>query len=82
VSEWQPIETAPKDGTLIWVVDEKHTIHIAFWQSKWNWKRFKVDRTFQAVWSHDIPAEREDGEKVNATDWMPLPLPPTEAPSL
>jgi hypothetical protein len=62
VSGWQPIETAPKDGTTIlgfWCNGEMHTGSIC--NGEWI-----------PAWEHqnnnwDIP-----------THWMPLPPPPNE----
>jgi hypothetical protein len=44
VSEWQPIETAPKDGTWILAYEEPRDPHsgfavVAWWQHQW--KRYE-----------------------------------------
>ena len=60
---WQPIETAPKDGTNILAI-ETETIKIVFWYSglkEWG---------SQQDWF-------DDG-KWEPTHWMPLPKPPKE----
>lgn len=59
---WQPIETAPKDGSQILLygrVDSDRAFrHIGFWSERWNdW----LDMTM----SFSVP-----------THWMPLPAPP------
>jgi Protein of unknown function (DUF551) len=61
MSEWQPIETAPKDSRarLIWV-PENECIYCVSWNS--GWEIFGGDR-------------REHLQR--ATHWMPLPTPPT-----
>lgn len=70
--EWQPIETAPKDGTEIIIFgadtgmgpnDEPHTsrgvVTMAFWFKPWGgWE------TFNGAWV------------LGATYWLPLPPPP------
>ena len=65
MSEWQPIETAPKDGTVILMADGL-TMFCGIWlKSARGW----VDGCRDA-----------DGELVawNATHWMPLPAPPKQ----
>lgn len=58
--EWQPIETAPRDGRAYLVVDEivdtAHRAQIAFWSGAW------------------LSTEKE--RPLNPTHWMPLPEPP------
>lgn len=58
---WQPIETAPKDGTLIVlsVIDEDGPV-VAFWDGSWT-KRHAGEEYFVAR---------------TATGWMPLPPAP------
>ena len=61
---WQPIETAPKDGTWILLTEvlegQMITGHpfILYWDDRWGWG--------------DIYGKRD----VNPTHWMPLPDPP------
>jgi len=63
VSQWEPIETAPKDGTwvLIWCGWVGHPRSSAFEHGSWQ----------------NLPwiANSKD---YNPTHWMPLPAPPTE----
>lgn len=66
--EWQPIETAPKDGTEIIVYTATKRITTA-----WFCEETKL-------WPHD-EVYSEDGEPCNVgwpTHWMPLPEPPKE----
>lgn len=72
MSEWQPIETAPKDRFILLWEPEFCAIWLAKWQgSLW----YGVDNegiTRQSA--------REDGETIcYVTHWMPLPLPPTQS---
>jgi hypothetical protein len=71
MSEWQPIETAPMDGTLILLwpyIDfgapgEKDFSYVAagFFSDEWeNW--------------YDLNSQ----ELFNPTHWMTLPVPPAE----
>lgn len=59
--EWQPIETAPRDGRAYLVVDEivdmGHRAQIAFWSGAW----LSTDGKKRTL---------------NPTHWMPLPEPP------
>lgn len=63
-NDWQPIETAPKDGSLI-LIYAKRGQAIGFWDDCW-----KIDLEFVewegAAW----------GTIYNPTHWMPLPEPP------
>ncbi len=70
MSEWQPIETAPKDGTAIllfggdppamWELPEPRGYSIAHW-SKGRW----IEATGELYSAHESP-----------THWMPLPAAP------
>ena len=69
VQEWQPIETAPRDGTQIWAFrpdahpDDQQGI--AWWNSS---RR-------GGLW--EDPDDRDDAP----TYWMPLPAPPHFPPT-
>jgi len=80
---WQPIETAPKDGTEIiglfvrrWEPDQKPTIYgpwtVAFvngsWQSSWDGARV-------IEYMSDFGIEYKDPD-ISPTHWQPLPAPP------
>lgn len=60
LTQWQPIETAPKDGTEILVCNHATLdiwfYHVASWMDGLEW------------WNGDA--------RVNPTHWMPLPQPP------
>lgn len=67
---WQPIETAPQDGTAImcgWFSDDQHAAlpePVRFVDGHW----------FQAgCWD-----DRDADQVIPPTHWMPLPDPPTE----
>lgn len=67
MSEWQPIETAPKDGTIIdlWVVeldcdDSGFRFADAYW--------------LEGAWVDDF--EEVDEAACRITHWMPRPEPP------
>ena len=75
MSEWQPIETAPKDGTEFqaWVVLKDRTAG-GFWEPKC---RFNEHGAFEIFGRVDYD---EDGWDcflhLEPTHWMPLPEPP------
>jgi hypothetical protein len=63
---WQPIETVPKDGTVILVTNEKSWVHPAAWNN--------ADEKYP--WAFMDGAQELNGmmEKY-PTHWMPLPDP-------
>ena len=63
---WQPIETAPKDGT--WVL----LYHFHARISDWYWDGDK--------WNSDVLEWSDDQAELAPTHWMPLPTPPRSAP--
>lgn len=61
--EWQPIETAPKDGRVIlawW--SEEYMETIRYHDGEW-------------VWSHDYDSWNDN---FKPTHWMPRPAPPSD----
>lgn len=72
MSEWQPIETAPKDGTAILVWDGK-----LVYEAEW-WDAWYADSS-KPGWMI-ANCDEEYGFYVKATHWMPLPTPPTDGP--
>ena len=72
--EWQPIETAPKDGTRLILLRGKGVV-CGYWNDD------KYIQKSQPYWSHD--QERiwgvRDAKTNQPTHWMPLPAPPSAA---
>ena len=65
MSDWQPIETAPKDGTKIIAFDHHAGVVIVRWRMRWP--------ETGCEW---IEATGEEYENYRPTHWMPLPEPP------
>ena len=64
--EWQPIETAPKDGTVFDVYTKYGRV-----------TNCVACKQFGRIYSYNQESDNYD-RKVNfATHWMPLPQPPT-----
>jgi alkylation response protein AidB-like acyl-CoA dehydrogenase len=70
--EWQPIETAPRDGTSILVAKAGKWVREASWWDAW------YANTSDQGW---MPAniDEEYGSYIEPTHWMPLPEPPETA---
>ena len=66
--KWQPIETAPRDGTAILLTDARiqDWTQVAFWDE---------DRPNGYVWARDDASTF--WHKDSFTHWMPLPRAPT-----
>lgn len=68
MSKWQPIETAPKDGSclLLWLPDSAtDTIVFGHW-----------DSDFGGCWYERHGSESAFPIDVEVTHWQPLPEPP------
>jgi len=64
---WQPIETAPKDGTVILTLRKNGRIAPAVW----------YDNPFG---DKNTVIDNSSGKWWTVTHWMPLPEPPKEQP--
>ena len=73
-NEWQPIETAPKDGThIIGLFDgwSDECVRVTWYNKKSYSKLFgKITIKRLKGWQNGL-------NKVKPTHWMPLPKPPT-----
>ena len=69
MSVWQPIETAPKDGTPILIYEPPyfdatpHATYVCSWD------------TYKEAW---VEHSGECYAQYEPTHWMPLPEPPTQ----
>lgn len=77
---WQPIESAPKDGTYFLAVIEGFAPSVCAWQT------YPDDWEIEPRWCDDLGVWFEEDaaaiEWLNSsqyapTHWMPLPEPPT-----
>lgn len=66
--KWQPIETAPKDGTQILVWDGSNMICV-----KWH----EIPQQF-AAWEFAHTNDHAHFVTRDVTHWRPLPEPPSE----
>lgn len=76
--EWQPIETAPKDGTEVLIAGGTYSdgwnteipfrgVSIAYWY-----------RCHDAHWRGDDLQAHDEWREHKPTHWMPLPPPPQD----
>lgn len=67
MSKWEPIETAPKDGTLIltYSKDYRAEYAVSYWCE------------YDEEWLTDFRQKGAE-QQVDAEYWMPLPKPPKE----
>jgi hypothetical protein len=78
--QWQPIETAPKDGTNIdiWIGRERRT------DVRWRMSQDSPNRVWWCELAFDDWKDRwiwsnlAQEFSVSPTHWMPMPSPPTE----
>ncbi len=73
MTEWQPIETAPKDGSSILIVYICPLDGPLVKEAQW-WKRWYTDETNQGWMLANL--DEEYGDYIEPTHWMPLPEPP------
>jgi hypothetical protein len=75
MKNWQPIETAPKDGTKILILDRDGDIEISEWYQSFHDEYVQLDNGFYRketkIWSQGW-----NGNGHRATHWMPLPEKP------
>ena len=73
MSEWQPIETAPKDGTYIIAYFPSHGRREAYAESAYFVDLELEDDPGRGVW---VWSQDGDEPQVQPTHWMPLPEAP------
>jgi hypothetical protein len=76
MTDWQPIDTAPKDGTRVLICTARGFVTDARWSESACFGGQERDRPgWQMHYCDDDPWYSEATE--NATHWMPLPEPPS-----
>lgn len=77
MSEWQPIETAPKDGTPILVSNpERAGVWIAHYNAVYQ-SGFRPDNPWACLMLN-VRWHPNQRASMKPTHWMPLPAPPKE----
>jgi len=76
VSDWQPIETAPNDGSEFqaWITSGEGT---GCWESRCRFNEHGVFETWERV-DYDEEGWASHGNFIDATHWQPQPLKPAE----
>lgn len=82
MTEWQPIATAPKDGTDIFVYVRGDTVYptAASYKSSAYFKQEYGDSEYMAegwYWSFGYPSDFHE-ETLEPSHWMPIPAMPGE----
>ena len=73
---WQPIETAPKDGTRI-IIFEDGCVRISRWYVHYMNGAPNPHRAPE--WKQDVMYGHDYYGPIKPTHWMPLPKPPESA---
>lgn len=74
--EWQPIETAPRDGSAVLLYQKKPHAEVARYESDTNEIEvgFYSEEGWRVFGFHGDESERD----FAPTHWMPLPQPPAD----
>jgi hypothetical protein len=75
MSEWRPIETAPKDGTVIIVYRPEHDGKYIPRVGTDYWATFRAKRS-----NFSGPSWAKSRRDTQPTLWQPLPAPPGKSP--
>ena len=78
LAQWQPIETAPKDGTLIdvWAHGRRYpAVRWTYWVNEPKYQIWENQHLYDADGGHHW-----DAPHINPTHWMLPPQPPIASP--
>lgn len=83
VSEWKPIETAPKDGTRVLLAPYMMTAHWEFGDDNWQFHVVPMKADFTIHYDAEECAPMfycvsHQTYGIEPTHWMPLPEAPKE----
>jgi hypothetical protein len=78
MSEWQPIETAPKDGSVFLAFDQDNGDGISNGVVICYWSDADEDDEFDAEWMIVDLHGTSELHGCNLTKWTPIPLPPRD----
>lgn len=82
MTEWQPIETAPKDGTPIVLYAGRYgALGMGICCGAWRWNQWRIYGVANGPPSSGKKKETQWLDEVAPTHWRPLPPPPGEAPA-
>ena len=77
--QWQPIETAPKDGTRIMLWEQYSDVpFVGWWMAGGHWTVSHEHVDAKGGWEGAIVVDRIEQKFI--THWMPLPTPPESKP--
>lgn len=74
MSEWQPIETAPKDGSLV-LLSNKNGVWAGKYTPVYSSGFVPKNKWSSYLLNHDHFKAKKD---ITPTHWMPLPKPPED----
>lgn len=77
MSTWQPIETAPKDGSYF-LASNAHGVWVAHWE-EFSPGGFRFDQPYRTVMLNHWHIADKANQYRPPTHWMPLPAPPDSA---
>lgn len=65
-TEWRPMETAPRDGLSVLLLDNRDLVWLGWWND------------YRECWSTCANCDADRGQEMRG--WLPPPAPPKEAP--
>lgn len=76
--DWQPISTAPKDGTRVLLAAIGHEVGFGVWEEDKGRTLIAADEPYWEPYDHSSwNLEYKDGKWFEPTHWAPWPEPPS-----